>query len=445
MATALDPSGSDDVAVRVRSEDESGEPAALPCAAPAPARGSFGAGYEAVAACFAEQLANGAEIGAGLCVYHRGRRVIDVWGGYADVATHRHWEQDTRAVVFSVTKGLAAMALHLLADRGQLDWDAPVAQYWPGFARNGKAAIRVGTLLNHQGGLPCLSTRLTLQDCVDPARAAGVLEALEAQSPVWEPGRGQGYHATTFGLYARELFERVAGEPIGPFLRREVFEPLGSDAWLGTPPSEDAKAATIYPPATFARVAHMIGAAIAQPRSAEGRLARAMLRRQSIPRDALLNPDPGPDGVAAYDRLPVRRCALAWASATASARGVARAYLPFAASGTFDGRRYLRPETLTPVYERQGWSECDAVLQKPLGWSHGFLKDEPHVFSPHRAAFGHAGLGGALGWCDPVQEIAIGYVMNRLDWRVRSPRAVALCRALYACDAVRDDGTTSPA
>jgi len=408
--------------------------------APAPAAGSVAHGYEAVAACFARHLAAGEEIGAGLCVYHRGQCVIDVWGGHAEIGTLRPWGHDTRVVLFSVTKGFAAMALHLLADRGQLDWHAPVAQYWPGFGRNGKANLSVGTLLNHQGGLPYLSTHLALQDCVDPARAGVVLHALEEQVPAWVPGRGQAYHATTFGLYARELFERVAGEPLGPFLRRELFAPLGSDAWLGTPPSEDGNHATLYPPTTGARFRHMIAAAILRPSSPEGRLARAMLRPLSLPRAALLNPDPGPDGVRAYDHVNVRRAALAWASATASAVGVARAYLPFASAGAFAGRRYLRAKTLEPLYERQGWSECDGVLQKPLGWSHGFVKDEPHIFSPTRAAFGHPGLGGALGWCDPVREITIGYAMNKLDWRVRSPRAVALCQALYACDAVRDGG-----
>jgi CubicO group peptidase (beta-lactamase class C family) len=390
-----------------------------------------------VAAQFARHLEDGAEIGAAFSVYHRGRRVVDLWGGMADVATRRAWAADTRVVVFSVTKGFTAMALHLLADRRRLDWDAPVARYWPAFARNGKADIRVGSLTNHRGGLPCLSTPLTLDDCVDPARGEVVLRALEDQSPSWEPGKGQGYHATTFGLYAGELFERIAGEPLGPFLRRELFEPLGSDAWLGTPASEDHRAATIYAPGTAARLRHMAIAAILHPGSTEGRLARAMLRRGSVARSALLNPDPGPEGVAAYDRIAVRRAALAWASATASADGVARAYLPFASAGTAGDRRYVRADTLAPVYERRGWSTCDAVLQKPLGWSHGFLKEEPHVFSPARESFGHSGLGGSLGWCDPVRQLAFGYVTNKLSWRVRSRRALALCRALYACDAVR--------
>ena len=154
---------------------------------------------------------------------------------------------------------------------------------------------------------------------------------------------------------------------------------------------------------------------------------------------AFFNPSLGPTGLAIYNAPQVRRSELPWGSATASAHGVARAYLPFAGGGVADGRAYLSAATLAPVHARQGWSERDLVLQKPVGWSQGFLKDETTVFSPNPESFGHAGLGGALGWCDPTREITLGYVMNRLDWRVRSPRAVALCRAIYACEPVRAD------
>jgi CubicO group peptidase (beta-lactamase class C family) len=409
---------------------------ALP--APWPARGTYAPGYAPVADCFAAHLRSGEEIGAALVVYRRGERVVDLWGGLADVERRTPWERHTRLVVFSVTKGLAAMALHLLADRGLLDWDAPVAHYWPGFARAGKGDLTVGTLVGHRGGLPYLDRRLRLADFCDPARREAVREALEAQAPAWTPGTRQGYHALTFGMYVGELFERAAGEPLGPFLRRELFAPLGSDAHLGTPPALDADHATLYPPSDRARIARMLGALATAPRSTEARVARATLAPGSIARRAFLNPSPGPRGLRAYAEPPARRAALAWAGATASADGIARAYLPFAAGGAHDGRRYLSERTLAPAYDRLGWSERDLVLQKPLGWSRGFLKEEPHLFSPTRESFGHAGIGGALGWCDPVAGLAWGYVMNRMDWRVRSPRAVALCRALYACEPVRE-------
>jgi CubicO group peptidase (beta-lactamase class C family) len=403
--------------------------------APAPSLGVYADGFAPVAEQFASQLRSGAEVGAGLAIYHRGQCVVDVWGGAADVARASAWARDTRIVVFSVTKGLVAMALTLLADRGQLAWDAPVASYWPGFAANGKDAITVRMLVNHRAGLVGLDERIVLDDCIEPARRARLIELLERQRPAWTPGTAQGYHAITFGLYAGELFERIAGEPLGAFLRRELFDPLDAEVSLGTPPEIDPRIATLYPPHTSLRVVRMLAAAV-RGGSAEGRILRGAIRRGSLARAAFLNPRLGPDGIAEYNSVRVRRAELAWASATASAQGLARAYLPFASGGTALGRSFLRPSTLAPVHARQGWSERDLVLHKPLGWSQGFLKEEAAMFSPNPESFGHAGMGGALGWCDPVTDLAFGYVMNRLDWRVRSPRALALCHALYRCEPI---------
>lgn len=403
-----------------------------------PCSGTYADGFAPLAERFASHFRDGTEIGAALTVYQRGRCVVDLWGGFADVERAVPWARDTRLVVFSVTKGFAAMALALLADRGQLDWDAPVAAYWPGFAAAGKGAITVRTLFNHRAGLLGLDEAVTLDDCVLPERHERLVRLLERQRPLWEPGQAQGYHAITFGMYARELFERIAGESMGAFLRRELFEPLGADVSLGTPADLDARIAKLYPPKSSTRILQMLAATI-RGDSAEARLTRATLARDSMPRKAFFNPRLGPAGLAEYNSPRVRRSELAWASATASAHGVARAYLPFAGAGLFEGRAYLRAASLSSVHARQGWSERDLVLQKPVGWSQGFLKEETSLFSPNPESFGHAGLGGALGWCDPVKELSFGYVMNRLDWRVRSPRAVALCRALHACEPVRAD------
>jgi CubicO group peptidase (beta-lactamase class C family) len=396
-----------------------------------PARGFFAPGYAPVARCFAGLLER-EEIGAAVSIYVRGEHVVDLHGGLADVKEQRPWQKDTRIVVFSATKGLMAMATHLLADRGLLEWDAPVAKYWPEFAANGKAGITVRTLLNHRAGLPYLDTPLRLDDFLAPTHPAHVCAALESQRPAWTPGTDQGYHATTYGMYARELFARIAQEPVGPFLRRELFEPLGSDAFMGTPASEDPKFATLYNPSLGSRLRKMLATAITDPDSNEVRILKGTLKRNSIGQKAYRNPKTK-GGVFAYNSLPVRRAALAWASATASADGLARAYLPFAGDGSVEGRRYFGAESLEPLHRRQGWSECDRVLQKPQGWSQGFLKEQRKYFSPNPESFGHAGLGGALGWCDPVEGVAFGYVLNQLDWRVRSGRAVALCNALYEC------------
>ncbi len=398
--------------------------------APASCGGSYADGFAPVAEQFARQL--GDEVGAGFAVYRRGVCVVDLWGGRADATTGAPWTRDTRIVVFSVTKGLVAMGLALLADRGQLDWDAPVARYWPGFAANGKAEISVRTLVNHRAGLVGLDAPLLMDDCLLPERRTHLLGVLEQQRPMWEPGTAQGYHAITFGMYVRELFERIADEELGGFLARELFEPLGADVSLGTPPEIDPRIATLYTTSNGSRLWHMLGAAITG-RTAEGRIVRAVFGRRSLPRAAFGNPKAGPEGLAVYNSPRVRRAALAWASATASAHGLARAYAPFASGGSAFGRTYLRAATLAPIHARQGWSQRDLVLHKPIGWSQGFAKEEVELFSPNPESFGHPGMGGALGWADPVAELSFGYAMNRLDWRVRSPRALALCRALYAC------------
>ncbi len=408
-------------------------------AAPWPARGSYADGFGSVARVFASQLASGAEIGAGFAVYRRGELVLDLHGGFAERRTKRPWTEQTRVCVFSVTKGLTAMAFQLLADRGRFDWDAEVASHWPGFARGGKERITIRTLLEHQGGLACLDTPLKLTDTIDERGRALVREALEVQRPLWRPREGQGYHALTFGMYAKELFERIAGESIGTFLLRELLEPLGSDARLGAGPELDRNVATLYPKGVPGLLASTLVTSLASPRGPEAAVAREALRPTALSRRAFLNPAIDlPGRLAAYNSVEVRRAELAWASATTSARGLARAYLPFASRGEHGGRRYLRAASLEPLYRRGGWSEHDLILHKPLGWSQGFLKEERHVFSPVPESFGHPGMGGALGWCDPVNELTIGYVPNRMDARVRSPRALALCHALYDAPPIRD-------
>jgi CubicO group peptidase (beta-lactamase class C family) len=409
--------------------------------APPPVHGTYASGFEPVARAFARHFERGDEIGASLAVYHRGTRVVHLWGGLANRERDVPWQESTRAVVFSCTKGLVAMALALLADRGRLDYDARVADYWPGFARGGKSAITVRTLLNHRAGLCALDTPLALADFLDPAAAPRVLDAIESQRPLWTPGEGQGYHALTYGMYARELFERVAGEPLGAFLDRELFGPLGADVSLGTPESIDARVAKLYPPTVGARL-RGIGRALARRALGakvpltELRIAATLASPASLPRRAFENPST-PGGISGYDDPKIWRASLAWASATASADGLARAYLPFALGGEVAGRRYLKASTIAPIHERQGWSTRDAVLKKPLGWSQGFLKEETHLFSPTRASFGHPGIGGALGWCDPEKQLTIGYVPNGFDWQVRSPRALALCHAIYASGPVQ--------
>jgi len=354
-------------------------------------------GFEPVAALFERQLRD--ELGAALCVYRGDECVVDLHGGFADVARTRPWQRDTRIVVFSVTKGLVAMAFDRVRDR--FDWNAPVAEYWPAF---GKPAITVRMVLEHRAGLVGVSAPITLEQCI--AHDAALVEVLEREEPRWEPGTQQAYHGITYGLYARELYRRITGDPIG-------FTSEGVS--LGTPEEYDASIAELAPASFGGNTLRMI---TSPPRSPEARIARDVILggKRSTVRAAFGRPRARADR---YNSIAVRRAPLAWASATATAVGLAKAYVP-----------YLERRDLA---ERGSWSERDRVLHKPVGWTRGFLKEGPHVFSPNIASFGHAGMGGSLGWCDPTAGLTIGYVVNRLDWRVRSPRTLALCRALYAC------------
>ncbi len=384
--------------------------------------------FEPVRAVFAEGFRARGELGASLCVWHRGELVVDLWGGLRDRDERGVWDADTLGTVFSATKGILAICLLMLADRGELDHDARVAHYWPEFAANGKGEITVRQLLNHRSGLSAIDRPLTLDDLESPERLAA---AIVAQRPLFPPGTDQAYGAIAFGITGGELFRRVAGESAGTFLAREVAGPLDAEVYLGLPEELEPRVATLYPVARGERL-RRIPAALLSLRSVEGRIFRRALVRGTVANRAFRNPkELGPFGLGNFNLPRVHRMELPWANAIASARGLARIYAALLQPRADGG--LVRPETLALVRPRGSESVRDLVMQKPLGFALGFVKDEPHLFSKNPAAFGHPGAGGSLGWADPDAGLAIGYVMNRMDFHVRSPRAVALCHAVNGC------------
>ena len=385
-------------------------------------------GFEPVREAFEANFRERGELGAAFCVIHRGRRVVDLHGGWADRASRRPWEADTLGTIFSSTKGLAATCFLMLADRGDLDYDTPLGDIWPEMGRAGRGDITVRTLLNHRAGLCAIDAPLSLDDLEDPERTEA---ALVAQVPLWEPGTGQGYHGVSFGPYASAVFRRLAGKSLGTFLAQEVAGPLGADVHLGLPEALDDRVATLYPVGVGERLFRGVPWVVRYPRSVERRLIRALMRPASLTARAFASPAAlGQKGLKNFNLPRVRRMELAWANGIASARGLARVYSALSARGAVDGVQLCRPETLHPVYGRQSF-EMDKVILKPLGWSQGFIKEQPHLFSPAPEAFGHPGAGGPLGFADPTRELAFGYVMNRMDFRLRSPRCLALCHAVY--------------
>ena len=367
-------------------------------------------------------------MGAAVCAYVGGRQVVNLWGGLASKENDTPWLADTRGMLFSATKGLSALALLMLSDRGKLDYDAPVAEYWPEFSEHGKQGITVRTLVNHRAGLCAVDVPLSLDDIKEWTPVA---KALASQSPYWEPGSAQGYGAVTMGAYVAELFRRVEGRTIGAFLSEEVFQPLNAEVCLGLPPTSNLPLATIYP-LNKGEILRRVVPRVLMDRTEDGRLYRAILRRNSDTRRAVSNPaELGVRHIANYNRPEVRQLELPWVNAYASAQGLARVYAALGLGGGMDGVRLCSAESLRPLQERQSWSDRDRVVLKPLGFSQGFVKDEINLFSPHIEAFGHPGAGGSVGFADPVNGVGFAYVMNKMDFRLRSPRCLRLCSAFY--------------
>ncbi len=391
--------------------------------------GSVRPQFAAVRDAFEYNFRKRGEVGASLCVYLEGERVVDLWGGVADKETGEPWKADTLGVMFSATKGLAATCLLMLHDRGQLDYDATVASYWPEFAQAGKQDITVRQMLNHTAGVVGVERPISLVDLED---IGVVAKALEVQKPLWEPGSRQGYHGVTYGLFVAVLFRKITGISIGTFLRDEVAKPLEADVFLGLPASEDGRVATTYPQGKRGLLKNILPRLFLS-RGTEGKVYRSVVfDKTSFTGAAFRNPaDLGARGVQNFNRTRVRRQELAWANAMGSARGLARVYQALV-NGGLDGVQLVRPEQIDLLVERDSFAEEDSVLKRPMGFSYGFVKEDPGVFGPELSAFGHPGAGGALGWADPVRRLSIAYIPNAMDFHIRSPRTISICDAIYA-------------
>lgn len=354
------------------------------------ARGHCDARFEAVRTAFEENFRERAELGAAVTVTVGGEVVVDLWGGWADADRTRPWERETLANVWSTSKGPTALCAHILADRGLLDFDAPVAEYWPEFAAAGKEKVLVRHLLSHRSGLSGLREPHSVEQLYDWELTTRRLAATE---PWWEPGTVSGYHALTFGHLVGEVVRRISGLSPGAFLEREVTGPLGIDFTIGLPEKEAGRAAElVHPPA----------ASDSEQAAAFGRLTPAVLA-------ALANPLVG----AAEANTPEWRAAeIPAANGHGTARAVAALYGIFAGRGSYGGRRVLSPEAAERVREGQG--RCrDLVLGPGLGADTeiglGLWLSGPNgSYGPNPRAFGHDGFGGSCGLADPEAEVSLG-------------------------------------
>jgi CubicO group peptidase (beta-lactamase class C family) len=379
--------------------------------------GHVSPGFEIVHEAFAENFARRNELGAACCAYVRGQKVVDLWGGYRTPRRDAPWNEDTMVIVNSTTKGLSAMMLAVANARGWLDYDAPVAHYWPGFAQNGKGEVTVRQLLGHEAGLVLLDEELTLDQL---SNLDGMADLLARQRPAWPPGTRHGYHTLTLGLCMQELIRHAdpARRTLGRFFREEIAVPLNLEFYIGLPPEiPEDRMAQVMPLSPSRGLWALWYTPVA--------MTLRMLYPGSLLRRSFLGLDPDPN-----DRryLAIEMPA---GNGVGTARAIARAYSAFAEGGRELGITAATFERIAaPANPSQ---PMDVVLGVPSYFSLGFLRPGPAVaFGSSPRAFGAPGAGGSFAFADPDARLGYAYVMNNLDFYLEDdPRETALRDAVY--------------
>jgi CubicO group peptidase (beta-lactamase class C family) len=376
-------------------------------------------GFEPVRDAFSENFSRRHELGGAFCVYYRGEKIVDLWGGVRNKATGEPWEEDTMALVYSTTKGLAAMTLALAHSRGWLDYEERVATYWPEFAQQGKERITVRQLLAHQAGLFAFDEQADRSLVADLDRLAVVLAR---QRPVWEPGTRQAYHAITLGYYEGELLRRVDPQhrSLGQFFQDEIATPLGLDFYIRLPESiPDSRLATLARPGLLARLRGFPFRLTVTALNPRANIVRALS-------GSMLCHDP--------QRIYARNFEVPAGGGVGTARAIARAYSEFATGGR---ELKLRPETLHALTApaipptRGFYDEC--MMGDGVHFSLGFMKHCPVWSFGNEGSYGMPGTGGSLGFADPKAGIGYGYVTSKVGTALTGdPRELALRNALYA-------------
>ncbi|WP_245690715.1 serine hydrolase domain-containing protein [Sinosporangium album] len=374
---------------------------------------------------FEKHFADGEEVGASFAVFHRGRVVVDLWGGLADHRAGREWERDTPAFVYSCTKAVTAAAVLLLAEDGVLDLTAPVASVWPEFEARGKAGITVEHLLTHQAGLPVIEDEVPLEEFDDlPAVAA----RLAGQAPLWTPGAAHGYHALTYGFLLEEVVRRAAGCSVADMVADRIAGPLGLELWLGAPDEVAAHAARLT---AGDRANDRVNDRV-NDRANDGAGARVDARANAVSADGLLSRALGNPPIhrlkGGANHPLMLRAGWPAAGVVATARGLAGFYRALVEDAL------LEPSTLVDATGSRVRGH-DRVLQVETAFGLGFMLPSAAYPAPPRArrsAFGHLGYGGALGMGDAVHGLGMAYIMNRMSHEVvGNVRAYRLVEAVY--------------
>ena len=370
--------------------------------------------FYGVATVFRDQV-RGYPGGAAVCVYHRGECVADLWGGERD---HRgtRWKRDTMAPSFSTTKGVASTLLHMMVDRGLLDYDDRVATHWPEFAQAGKQTITVRQVLAHQSGLYHIRQMIDHADRMLDWNF--MIRAIERTPPIHKPGTRTGYHGLTYGFLVGEILQRVTGRPFSQLVQEELAGPLGLDGlYVGAPPEELHRAAQLFwsrrgvtGPQLLRPDSGLWGeVVIAAARWIQGglRMAGVQLDLQSI-LDAL-----APRGISTFDfgAEKTLRAAIPAANGLFTARSLAKMYAALAGGGEIDGVRLLSRKTLARATQVQNPMHARVVIPFDMRWRLGYHGVVTTRGVP-RQAFGHFGFGGSGAWAEPRRNLAVAFIVN---------------------------------
>ncbi len=377
------------------------------------AQGFVSPGFEPVSKAFVDNFEHNGEVGAACCIYHGGKVVVDFSGGVTTPGGSRPYTAETLQMVMSSTKGVVAVAAHMLAQEGKLDFDAPVTDYWPEFAAEGKGQIPVRWLFSHRAGLPAIDRQLSIEDVY---AWAPIVDALAAQRPLWEPNSAHGYHVGTYGWLAGEVIRRVAGVSVGEFVGKRIARPLGLELWIGLPEAMEA------------RVAPMLVPPAPAPGTPVDSFTARLLDPSTLLHRAFVNP---PLPAPVFNERAFHAAEIPAANGITNARSLARMYA--ACIGEVHGVRLLEPKTVEAATRVQSAGE-DLVLGYETRYATGFQLSFPFRPMAGEGSFGHYGMGGSVGFADPGRGIAFAYVMNQmLPSGGVDPRTRSLVEALLAC------------
>jgi CubicO group peptidase (beta-lactamase class C family) len=331
-------------------------------------------------------LANGDDVGASIAVYHHEELVADLWGGYRDEAKTTPWDRDTLVNVWSTTKTMTFLVALMLYDRGELDFNSPVATYWPEFAVNGKADIEVRHLMNHSAGLSGWHESISPEDLADWELATSLLAA---QAPWWEDRSMTGYHAVTQGFLLGEVVRRITGTTIGQFFKSEVADVLGVDFFIGLPESEEHRVSLVIPP----------------PPESFGDSAPDSIMVRTLTSPLL-------DATAPRNRW-WRAAEIPAANGHGNAFSVATIQQVMANNGHANGHRFFSEKTGDTVFQRQVGG-VDQVLGVDMSFGLGYGLSSSYVPIGPRSCF-WGGYGGSLIMMDQELGLTISYMMNKMQ------------------------------